>query len=295
MVRIVKFALLGLAGVVLIGVLAIVAFFAATRPAPMSLEALNAQLQPGYQLFRPEGDGPFPVAVLHHGCGGLIGEQGDKDVLIPYAEAAVSAGYIAIIVDSFRPRGIGFDEARATVCSGLQLRGRARAGDVAASLAYARSLPDAAPNGFVIAGWSHGGWAVMEAMIMDMRTDWPPSLTSPPGDALPPLAGVYLTYPYCGFPSRAPRRGWASAVPTDVVMAEYDSVSDVGRCHRAFDRMRESGVELEVELFEGVTHAFDESDQTATSVFVYDADAAAAAHARFGAFLEGLRASDETD
>ena len=235
------------------------------------------------------------MVVLHHGCGGLIGEQGDKDVLLAYAEAAVSVGYIAIIVDSFRPRGIGFDEARATVCSGLQLRGRSRAGDVAASLAYARSLPNAAPDGFVIAGWSHGGWAVMEAMIMDMRTEWPPSLTAPPGEALPPLAGVYLTYPYCGFPSRAPRRGWAAPVATDVVLAEHDAVSDVGRCHQAFERMRESGVPLEVALFEGVTHAFDKSDQTATSVFVYDPDAAATAHARFAGFLEDLSASDEAD
>jgi len=293
MSRIVKFTALGLGAVALVGFLVVAGLLIATRPAPMSLEALNAQLEPGYQVFRPEGEGPFPVVVLHHGCGGLIGEQGDKDILFPYAEAAVSVGYIAIIVDSFRPRGIGFDEARATVCSGLRLRGQARAGDVAASLAYARSLPDAAPDGFVIAGWSHGGWAVMEAMIMDMRTEWPPSLTAPPGDALPPLAGVYLTYPYCGFPSRAPRRGWAAPVPADVVMAEHDSVSDVGRCDQAFERMRESGVRLEVELFEGVTHAFDESDQTATSVFVYDADAAAAAHARFGAFLEGLRAPGE--
>jgi dienelactone hydrolase len=295
MPRLVKYSALGLGAVFLIGLLAVAAFLIMTRPTPMSLEALNAQLEPGYQIYRPEGEGPFPVTVLHHGCGGLIGEHDDKDILIPYAEAAVSAGYIAIIVDSFRPRGIGFDEARATVCSGLQLRGRARAGDVAASLAYARSLPDAAPDGYVIAGWSHGGWAVMEAMIMDMRTDWPPSLTEPPGDALPPLAGVYLTYPYCGFPSRAPRRGWANPVPADVVLAEYDSVSDVGRCHQAFERMRESGVELEVDLFEGVTHAFDESDQTATSVFVYNAEAAAAAHARFGAFLERLRTPDEAD
>lgn len=292
MPRIVKLTGLGLGAAILIGVLLIAMLMMGAREAPMSLDALNARLQPGYQVFRPEGDGPFPVVALHHGCGGLIGEQGDKDILLPYAEAAVSVGYIAIIVDSFRPRGIGFDEARATVCSGLRLRGRARAGDVAASLVYARSLPDAAPDGFVIAGWSHGGWAVMEAMIMDMRTDWPPSLTAPPGDALPPLAGVYLTYPYCGFPSRAPRRSWAHPVPADVVLAEHDSVSDVGRCRQAFERMRESGVQLEVALFEGVTHAFDESDQTATSVFVYDAEAAAAAHARFAAFLDGLRASD---
>ncbi|MEL7028541.1 MAG: dienelactone hydrolase family protein [Pseudomonadota bacterium] len=252
------------------------------------IDELGALLEPGYRISKPDGPGPFPAALLYHGCGGLVGEAGDKDIMDGYVAAATEAGYVAIVVDSLRPRNIDFDEAVSRVCRGLKLRGQRRAGDVVASAAYARDLPYTKETGAVLAGWSHGGWAVMEAMAMDLTQDWPPGLQRPETDALASVAGVYLTYPYCGFPARTPNRDWPRAPRASVLLVENDTVAKREPCDKAFARMQASGVKLDLEVFDGVTHAFDESDHTDDSEFVYDGSAAKRAHERFGAFLSSL-------
>jgi len=76
------------------------------------------------EVLLPDGPGPFPVVVQMHACGGLHAMQKR------YAEAAVEAGCAVVILDSFRPRGIGQGDALLTVCSGLRLRGGERADDL---------------------------------------------------------------------------------------------------------------------------------------------------------------------
>jgi len=248
----------------------------------------NALLAPAYQIFEPEGDGPFPVAILVPGCGGLFGDEGPKEIMRDYAREAATRGYIALVVDSFTPRSIGFDKARKLVCAGLTLRGGQRAGDIVAAIEHARALPGALTDGYVIAGWSHGGWAVMDVMTFDMEAKGPPGLADPPRDALAAVDGVYLTYPYCGFGSRTNKRRWAKAPAASIVVVEGDTVSSPESCSKAFFNIYKSGVTLDIEMFRGVTHAFDESDQTATSKFVYDESVAARAHRRFGDFLDAV-------
>lgn len=245
-------------------------------------------LAPGYELAFPDAKPPYPFVLFFHGCGGLFGNEGKKNVLPEYRTIALEEGYAVLTVDSFTPRGIGFDQAIGRVCRGLELRGRKRAGDVIASLTLAGRLSIATDSGFVLAGWSHGGWTIMEAMIMDLQTDYPPDLEKTGRDVFAPVSGVYLTYPYCGFPSRARRLGWARAVPTSVVVAENDTLAKAQDCNKAFEKMRRSGVEIDIEVFEGVTHAFDESDHIEGSRLIYDPAAAAKAHERFRGYLRSM-------
>lgn len=248
-------------------------------------ERRSERLEPGYTIVRPDGPGPFPTVLLFHGCGGLVGAQGPKQIMNRYAEAANEAGYAAIIVDSFTPRGIGFEAAVSQVCTGLRLRGARRAGDVVAALMYAEQQPFAAPGQFVLAGWSHGGWSVMEAMTVDLEKSWPAGLRRPPADLYDEVNGVYLTYPFCGFPSKTRKRGWARPIPTQIVEAGRDTVAKAGPCHEAFDRMAETGVPFTIKPFGTMTHAFDEEDQTPESAFVYDAGATEKALELFRQFL----------
>ncbi|MEM9839585.1 MAG: dienelactone hydrolase family protein [Pseudomonadota bacterium] len=237
-----------------------------------TVEERSAFLEPNYAIHLPEGEGPFPTVLLFHGCGGLVGENGPKQIMDRYAKAANDVGYAAIVVDSFGPREISFDRAVRRVCSGLQLRGARRAGDVIASLAFAETQDFAKPDAFVLAGWSHGGWSVMEAMIMDLSDTWAPGLRAPSPKIYDQVHGVYLTYPYCGFPSRARKRGWAKPIPTQIIEAGQDVVAKEGPCHEAFDRMTESGVPVNLITFEEATHAFDEEDQVEGAVSVYNPD-----------------------
>jgi dienelactone hydrolase len=260
-----------------------------------TLESRSALIVPALTVLTPEGDGPFPVVLLFHGCGGLVGQQGPKPIMDDYAKAAVAAGWAAVIVDSFKPRGIGAWRAVRSVCSGFELRGRARAGDVFASLEHLRRQPWVTGEHIVLAGWSHGGWAVMEALIGDPARDRPPRLKGLPEDVLASVAGVYLTYPYCGFPAGTRSKPWVIDVPGSIVLASDDEVAKRSDCEQAFASIEAGGVTLDIDIFENVTHAFDESDQIQDSDFVFDAAATARAHARFAAFLQALHPRPPAD
>jgi dienelactone hydrolase len=125
-----------------------------------TLEQRIARLTPHFALARPPGDGPFPVVVMLHGCGG------PRPFLNDMAEVAVRAGAAAVQVDSYAPRGISRVAAIATVCTGARLHGRERAGDLYAATAWARAQTWADRDRIVAMGWSHGGWTIMDALAL---------------------------------------------------------------------------------------------------------------------------------
>ena len=67
-------------------------------------------------IILPEGSPPFPAVVILHGCNGV--SQNTR----VWARRLASWGYTALIVDSFRPRGID------NVCGrGMEFSGAERA------------------------------------------------------------------------------------------------------------------------------------------------------------------------
>jgi dienelactone hydrolase len=220
------------------------------------------------EVLLPDGDGPFPVVVQMHACGGLYAVQRR------YAEAAVRAGVAAVILDSFKPRGIGPREARMTVCTGLRLRGGERAQDLRAALDWVRAQPWADPRRTAAAGWSHGAWSIMEALAGD------------DGHAgVEALKLAVLFYPYAGPLAHTASRGWGRNRPAVLAcLAGQDEV--VGRLapRRAIARLEADG--LDVDLFELVDagHCFD--DEAAHPLgATWRPDLAALARARYAAAL----------
>src|SRR6202048_2951836 len=60
------------------------------------------------QLYKPDGDGPFPVVIALHGCGGLAGHS--EPVLPRYrdwAEQLLKAGSAVLLPDSYGSRELG--------------------------------------------------------------------------------------------------------------------------------------------------------------------------------------------
>ena len=116
----------------------------------------------GY-LARPRGDGPFPAAVLLHGCAGLqlaTTQRPTFTLLSSYAAWYNARGYVTLILDSFGPRGVD------QVCAdGSQPPGpAARALDAYQGLAYLAGLPHVDASRVVLQGHSHGGWTVLRAL-----------------------------------------------------------------------------------------------------------------------------------
>ena len=237
-------------------------------------------LLPGSEIFLPEGEGPFPVVLQFHGCGGKKNLQGR------WAAVAKASGWAVIVVDSYGHRRISPLEAYATVCTGLQLWGRERAGDLYAMMDWARRQPFADPGRIVLAGWSHGGWTLLDAMSMTPgpQADNATRLHGLPAEPLAGLVGAFVVYPYQGPGAVAPARGLRVDVPVKAIVGTADTVVFGKHVIKTLGRMKTPSRAIDVTAFEGATHAFDEIEAADWRVH-YDPVLTERAHRMYADFL----------
>ena len=236
------------------------------------------------EYYAPETPGRAPLVILVSGCGGLNGLQGPKTVMKNYAAAATRAGAYAVVLDSFASRGIAFNDAVSTVCSGMRLHGNERAGDIIAAEALARRHWNADFSGVILAGWSHGGWTVMELLSAGPRaTSIAGFRIERASPALTPDA-VALYYPYCGFLNATSRSKWDFRGPLLHLNASANAPAAGKECTDAILKARGGAENLEQADYPN-THAFDEEDQVPGSEFKYDAEATQRSLALFERFI----------
>jgi len=245
-------------GLLLLG--ALLAGCVTAGPVPATLQPL---LRPHDTVYRPDGAGPFPAVVLLHGCLGVR----SKDAR--WAEALRDQGYVALVVDSMTGRGLTTIDQRRGVCQGMTLWGGTRAADVAASLAYLRTLPyvDGARLGVI--GFSHGAWAALDF------------LAGASDDDVRGLHAVVGFYPYCGMASRARWRGWHVDVPALLLLAADDRMVSTSQCESLAERALASGRSVSLTVYPHVGHSFDWRASPATD------DAQRKVAAFLGAHLAG--------
>jgi dienelactone hydrolase len=251
-----------------------------------TMAARSEMLAPKAQYFAPEKSGPAPLVILMSGCGGLVGSDGKPNTIMEkYARAAARSGAYAVIVDSFQPRGIDFNKAISTVCSGMQLRGKARAGDALAGEALAESHWKTQFTGVILSGWSHGGWSITQ--LLDAGPEAKTLGNLQVGDARRALSpdAVTLFYPYCGILNQPPGKPWAFKGPILFVTAGLDTIGKPVECTKIVERGRPGLIDVDAVTFDGMTHAFDEESQSEGSAFVYNAEVSAQAEALFSEFI----------
>lgn len=220
-----------------------------------TLAGRAAFLSGGVRVIKPDGPGPFPVVLQLHGCGGVQPFQA------VYGAAAAEAGFAAVIVDSFSPRGLSRRDANLTVCTGLALRGARRAGDLYAMLHWLETQTWADTARVVVAGWSHGGWTIMDAFAQGDDAARMTGLVDAGPEPLRRVRGAFLVYPYASFPSLTSARGWQGATPrVAAITGGRDQVVGWKSPHRAFDRLGAEGLEVDILHFDDATHAFDDDD-----------------------------------
>ena len=244
-----------------------------------AFERRRAMIEPHLQTRYPPGEGPFPVVVLFHGCGGV------RQIMDDYARAATKAGVAAVVVDSHTPRGIEYEAALAQVCTGRILWGRERAGDVHAALAVVRDDPRLDANRIVLAGWSHGGWTLMDAFALQTNGQSPDGLDEVPQPAFSGVEGVFLVYPYVSGPSLARRRKVVPPAPVEAFLVADDGMASEHEAADVFAKMKEAGASVTWSTLGGVTHGFDEPDHHATSKLSYDEAATLQTRGAFVDFL----------
>jgi dienelactone hydrolase len=226
---------------------------------------LSALLSPAYQVRKPEGQGPFPTALLFSGC------DGPHDNLERWAADLNAMGWAAVIVDSHGPRRFNDAQLWRLVCTGQVLGGAERAGDVAVALEDVRHMDFVDPDNLALIGASHGGWAILDLLALLGVPDLPFNLTAwPTDDVLSGVGSIVLYYPYCGIGSQVNRLGWQADVPALFLLVEGDTVADETACLGVIDRMQSAGRPVEYQMFQNVTHGFDQQDKAMFSPLRHD-------------------------
>src|ERR1700745_250649 len=86
-----------------------VAFSAVAAPVPpREVEIPEGTTTLRAQLFKPDGDGPFPTVIALHGCGGLAGPS--EPGLLRYrdwAEQLLKSVRAVLLPDPYGSRGLG--------------------------------------------------------------------------------------------------------------------------------------------------------------------------------------------
>jgi dienelactone hydrolase len=251
-------------------------------------ETLDQRIEailPASDVYRPDGEGPHPVVIQLHGCGGK------KDFQARWAEVAQKAGWAVFVVDSYAHRNISTLEAYTTVCTGLQLWGRERAGDFYAAMEWVHRQDWADPGRIAVAGWSHGGWTALDGMCLEpgIEAASATKLAGLPDEPLTGLAGAFLVYPFAGPGSLARSRGLRVDVPVKALVGSQDVIVGSRSLARTLERMPTPKRPVDVVLLEGATHAFDEKEARDLRVR-YDPELMTRAHGMYVDFLKSLEA-----
>lgn len=209
--------------------------FAALKPfndEPVVLSALE---------FRPKGSGPFPAIVLLHGCGGLYTPSGYVTNAYRYwAELLAEDGYVALLADSFNPRG------QRSICEQQKrtiLESRERVEDAYAAARWLSAQPYVAKDRVGLIGWSNGGTGTLYSMRPGSRTD-------------PGFRAAVAFYPGCRAlaQSETPYRPYA---PLLILIGEADDWTPAEPCKRLAARAQKAGGPLEIVTYPGAYHSFD--------------------------------------
>jgi dienelactone hydrolase len=158
------------------------------------------------ELYLPYGAAPIGAVVVLHGCDGV--SLHDRE----WGRRLVQWGFAALLIDSFSPRGYR------EVCNrGRSVPPEAQARDAFDGAAYLRAIPEVRAQRVGVIGFSHGGWAVLKAVLAGVvrRPDEPP------------FSAAIAFYPGCDLQT--------AGLETDtlILIGDADDWTPVARCARA--------------------------------------------------------------
>ena len=219
----------------------------------------------GY-LFEAQGSGPHAAVVMLHGRAGPYSSLA-KGVYTAatlskrhkeWGEFWAGRGYIALLVDSFGPRGYakgfprGSYENRPPEVSEQTVRPL----DAYGALRYLRARHDIIGDRIGVQGWSNGGMTVLVTM-----GDRAPGITQPTPET--GFRAAMAEYPGCGM--EAIKGRYHSYAPLLMMIASADEEVSPKVCEAFATRAQESGSKLESIVFEGAAHNFDDPGKTMQS------------------------------
>lgn len=215
----------------------------------------------GY-LFKPAAPATVrvPAVVMMHGRAGAYSERAnglyDAATLSlrhkAWGHQWAEAGYIALLVDGFGPRGYaqGFPqhsyESRPAELNEVTVRPL----DAYGALGYLRSRPDVIADRVGLQGWSNGGSAAIATMALDALGST--ALTAATG-----FRAALVFYPACGLKGQFDEKPFRPYAPVLVFHGTADEEVSYKRCAALVERSRENGGNVQIKTYQGATHSFD--------------------------------------
>jgi len=218
---------------------------AAPLPAPHQVDIPSASLTLHAQLYKPDGDGPFPTVIALHGCGGLASHS---DAVLPryrdWAEELLKTGHAVLLPDSYGSRELG---PQCRVKERQVLARRERVADINAARQWLLEQSWVAHDRISLMGWANGASALLWAVR--------PQLSSRSG--APDFRSAIAFYPDCRVSSGL---GWSARVPTLLLIGAKDDVSSPSACRQMVDGARGRSALTRIEVYPGASHDFDRAD-----------------------------------
>ncbi|MDE5441455.1 prolyl oligopeptidase family serine peptidase [Bradyrhizobium sp. CSA207] len=206
---------------------------------PLSTGVLHAQ------LYKPEGEGPFPTMIALHGCGGL---GGHSDPVLPryrdWALQLLKAGNAVLLPDSYGSRELG------PQCRVKELHVKARrerVADVAAARGWLMKQAWVARDRVSLIGWANGASTLL----------WAVRPQNAARDAVPDFRAAIAFYPDCRISAGL---GWSTRVPTLVLIGANDDVSSPPACRQMVEGAHGRSALARIVVYPGAYHDFDRAN-----------------------------------
>ena len=168
-------------------------------------------------------------------------------------------GIASIQVDSHGPRKLTRRTAVRTVCSGVDLQGQERAGDIYSVLKNLNKFHWIDEENLYVAGWSHGAYSLMDFMTMQDKLT-PTNIIDFDESMIPSIKGMITFYPHCGILNLSQNNKWRTKTPSLVFLADLDGfglATQPEDCIELFNSMNETDHFVDYYLMENTTHVFD--------------------------------------
>ena len=251
---------------ILAGALSAIVTAATAEPETVFFQSADGRTEIVGYLFKPQTAGPHGAIVLLHGRGGPYSINHNKDCTFVSRSAASSCnagtlsmrhqmwgeywaarGYLALLPDSFGPRGKAHGFGRFTHDDPDRddvNEKTVRPLDAEGALAFLRSRDDVVANRIFLQGWSNGGSTTLNVMIRQ-------------GARAAGFRAALAFYPGCG--SKALLAPVVSTTaPIAMFLGSDDEEVSPAICQDVAERSRAAGTKIDVTLYPGATHDFDD-------------------------------------
>jgi len=192
------------------------------------------------ELYVPaDRPGPFAAVVLVHGSGGVSDFREHW-----YAREFAARGFAALVIDSFKPRGVtstAEDQTRVTTPQMIQ--------DAYGALAFLAADKRIDPARIGVMGFSKGGtvalWSAMQAVGDRAEAS---------GGGKQRFAFHLPFYPGCNFQYRSTA---TTGGPILMMLGELDDYTQPQTCIDYARRLQAGGVKVEFQVVPGAYHAWE--------------------------------------